>query len=47
MAERTKTEHSWLKRVGWLLLLWTAGVTVLGAVALLIRALMTVAGLKV
>ena len=35
----------WAKRVGWLALLWVAGVAVLGLVAVLIRVAMRVAGM--
>ena len=38
---------SWWRRIGWLLLLWAAGVVTVGLVALLIRVFMTAAGLKV
>lgn len=37
---------NWLKRVGWLLLLWLASVGVLGVLALAIRVLMHWAGMK-
>jgi hypothetical protein len=37
----------WLRRVGWLLGLWLAGVAVLGLVALAVKALMRVAGLTI
>ena len=46
MLERSPTGHSWLNRIGWLLLLWVAGVAALGCVALLLRELMHAAGLK-
>lgn len=35
----------WLRRIGWLVLIWSASVAALGVVALLIRALMSLAGL--
>lgn len=35
----------WLKRVGWLLLIWTASVVALALVALLLRSVMNWAGL--
>lgn len=38
--------QTWLRRIGWLLLLWTAGVAALAAVALLLRELMRAAGLQ-
>ena len=40
-------EHSWLRRVGWLVLIWAASVAALGVVAGLFRLLMSVAGLTV
>ena len=36
----------WLRRVGWLLVLWLGGVAVLGLVALALRVLMHAAGLR-
>ncbi len=47
MAQRSGSGHPWMTRIGWLLLLWAAGVAALGAAALLIRGLMWAAGLKV
>jgi hypothetical protein len=38
--------RSWLGRLGWLVLLWAAGVATLGAVAWLLRLAMTAAGLR-
>lgn len=35
----------WLRRLGWLALIWTAGVAALGAVAWLLRLAMHAAGL--
>ncbi|BCH21045.1 hypothetical protein MesoLjLc_08180 [Mesorhizobium sp. L-8-10] len=40
-------ETSWPKRIGWLILIWTASVLALGAVALVFRLLMNLAGLTV
>lgn len=37
---------SWLRRIGWLVLLWAAGVATVGVVAIVIRIFMTAAGLK-
>jgi hypothetical protein len=37
----------WLRRVGWLILIWAASVAALGAVALVLRAIMSVAGLTI
>lgn len=40
-------EHlPWPKQIGWLVLLWAAGVAAVAVVALLLRALMTLAGMK-
>ena len=39
--------QTWLRRVGWLVLIWAASVLALGVVAGLIRMLMTLAGLTV
>lgn len=36
----------WLRRLGWLVALWTAGVAVLAAVALLLRLVMHAAGMR-
>ena len=36
----------WAKRFGWLALLWLGGVLAVGAIALIIRAGMTAAGLS-
>jgi len=36
---------SWPRRIGWLVLIWTASVMVLALVAALFRMLMSVAGL--
>jgi hypothetical protein len=36
---------SWLKRIGWLVLIWTLSVLALGIFALLFRGLMKLAGL--
>jgi hypothetical protein len=46
MSEPSTAKHSWLNRIGWLVLLWTAGVAALAAVALLLRELLVAAGLK-
>jgi Protein of unknown function (DUF2474) len=46
MSGASTTRHSWLNRIGWLVLLWMAGVAALAAVALLLRELLAAAGLK-
>lgn len=38
---------SWLRRIGWMVLLWAAGVATVGLVAIVIRIVMTAAGLTV
>ncbi len=35
----------WARRIGWLVLLWAASVAALGVVALILHALMSLAGL--
>lgn len=37
----------WLRRIGWLVLIWSLSVAALAVVAVLIRALMGLAGLTV
>jgi hypothetical protein len=39
--------RSWLQRIGWLVLIWSASVLALGIVAALFRILMNLAGLTV
>jgi hypothetical protein len=36
----------WLRRVGWLIVLWAGGVAALGVVALVLRLFMRAAGLR-
>ena len=38
---------SWLRRIGWLVLIYAAGVIAVGAAAVLIRLLMSAAGMTV
>jgi hypothetical protein len=46
MSGKAGTERpSWLRRLGWLALIWAAGVLALGVVAVAIRIIMTSAGL--
>lgn len=48
MAKGAETgPPSWARRVGWLVLLWTASVLALAAVAVMIRLFMSAAGLTV
>jgi Protein of unknown function (DUF2474) len=47
MAAASALQRSWLRRIGWLLLIWGAGVLALGIVAALFRILMNLAGLTV
>ena len=37
--------RAWLKRIGWLVLIWTLSVLALGIVAVVFRVLMKLAGL--
>jgi hypothetical protein len=43
----TTVQRSWLQRIGWLVLIWSASVLGLGIVAALFRILMNLAGLTV
>ena len=45
MESAARAGKPWLRRVGWLVLIWAASVAALGLVALLIRILMAAAGL--
>ncbi len=47
MATPSQAPVSWPKRIGWLVLIWAASVLALGAVALVFRFLMNLAGLTV
>jgi hypothetical protein len=48
MTARTRAGGAtWLRRVGWLVLIWAASVLALGVVAALFRMMMTLAGLTV
>lgn len=40
------TRREWLRRLGWMGLLWLGGVSTLAAVAFLIRIIMHAAGLR-
>jgi hypothetical protein len=41
----TGTGKIWLRRVGWLVFLWTASVSALGLAALVLRLVMSASGL--
>jgi hypothetical protein len=44
-AHPSPAAQTWLRRVGWLVLMWTASVLALGVVAGLFRVVMNLAGL--
>lgn len=46
MHQQGGTRRLWLRRVGWLLLIWAASVLSLGAVAYVFRLFMKAAGLS-
>ena len=47
MASPVGSGHRlWVRRIGWLVLIWTASVIALGIVAALLRTLMRFAGLS-
>ncbi|WP_454858468.1 DUF2474 domain-containing protein [Rhizobium binxianense] len=41
------TPKHWLRRLGWLALIWTVSVIVLGVVAMFLRLLLSMAGMTV
>lgn len=45
MTRPAPPQRHWLRRLGWLALIWAASVAVLGGVALAIRIVMNMAGL--
>lgn len=45
MGPDASSRRLWLRRIGWLLALWTASIAVLAIVALFIRMLMQSAGM--
>lgn len=47
IAHPSAVAPTWLRRVGWLVLIWTASVLALGVVAGLFRVVMNLAGLTV
>jgi hypothetical protein len=48
MTSRSLSDkRKWLSRVGWLILIWATSVAALGAVALALRAIMSVAGMTI
>jgi uncharacterized protein DUF2474 len=48
MPKNAETERpSWARRIGWLVLIWVASVLTLAVVAMVIRIIMTAAGLTI
>jgi hypothetical protein len=45
MQSAMDTRNKWLRRAGWLVLIWTASVTAMGLAALFFRLIMQVSGL--
>jgi hypothetical protein len=45
MQSATSTQHKWLRRAGWLVLIWAVSVTVMGLAALFFRLMMQASGL--
>ena len=45
MQSATDTRHKWLRRAGWLVLIWTASVTAMALAAFFFRLLMQASGL--
>jgi hypothetical protein len=45
MRSATETRNKWLRRVGWLVLIWTASVAVMGLAAFFFRLIMQANGL--
>jgi hypothetical protein len=45
METAARVNKPWLRRVGWMILIWAASVATLGLVALLFRILMAATGL--
>jgi hypothetical protein len=45
MQAATDMRNEWLRRVGWLVLIWMASVAAMGTAALLFRLAVTAAGL--
>lgn len=45
MPSATDTRNKWLRRTGWLVLIWTASVGAMGLVAFFFRLLMQASGL--
>lgn len=41
-----RQKPTWLRRLGWMVALWAAGVAALGAIALALRLLMHAAGMR-
>jgi hypothetical protein len=46
-SQSRSNSRNWLSRVGWLILIWATSVLALGAVALILRVVMSASGMTV
>lgn len=46
MAGETPPRGEWLRRVGWLVIIWAGSILALGVVAMAFRLMMNLAGMK-
>ena len=46
-SQSRSNSRNWLSRFGWLILIWATSVLALGTVALILRAIMSAAGMTV
>jgi uncharacterized protein DUF2474 len=46
-SQPRSASRKWLRRVGWLILIWVTSIAAVGTVALVLRAIMSVTGMTV